>query len=233
MASFLYFVEGAVGDPPITRQRLHEMFFPHAAHAATPGAVVARGPSDKPGFVFPVNGGGAGRIEQPQGYYPDLQKWTCADDTAAAPWWFGVDPDARPRPDDLIHDDPARCHSVRLADGREWKVPVIRCADGSSTMEWFVTLEDDTRPHDDAGHLAVEDKRTWDIVTRLARRLIDPDVVVGNPDLNWLIGDVFARVYRVSPVELKALGLFTNKNLQEVFSAMLDIPTMITNLGKV
>ncbi|RLC35985.1 hypothetical protein DRH27_05955, partial [Candidatus Falkowbacteria bacterium] len=69
------------------------------------------------------------------GYFPDGQTWT--EPTIGSPAWIGVDDCSPVKPDDIMSRAPgdiAAGFHVRLADGNQWNIPILRRPDGSTSL---------------------------------------------------------------------------------------------------
>lgn len=104
-------------DVPMVEQPLWEL----------PG----RGPDNLPGCLmyYQTPTGGIPRRAE---YRPSEQSWTPVGDGSLL--WIGVDTAELPKPEELARKRQYPGYWVRLADGAEWRVPVIRRPDGTTEL---------------------------------------------------------------------------------------------------
>lgn len=144
MASFLYYVPGG-------KRGIRVADVPELAYAFEVGLlshdIVADGLDGGAGVIIAERGFPAERL----GYYPDRQTWRRVPGTR---YHVGVDRERMPRPEELARQRPVNGHLVRLADGREWLVPMAiqhvvteqdEYVGRSSALPTSATLDDDGR----------------------------------------------------------------------------------------
>lgn len=144
MAAFLYFV--AKQDLPVTRAKLDAWGLGYAFDGV-PHHAASSGPGDQRGVLL---------CDQPRldpqvpSYRPEEQQWrkvpTNGDD-ARPEIHVGYYHEARPTIEDLVREEMLPGESVRLCDGQEWHVPLVRqvFSDGSSSsaLPAYLDIDDD------------------------------------------------------------------------------------------
>lgn len=220
MAGFLYYVPT---DTPPTRERLHELGFPHAHIASLPGRGCSSGPDGKNGYVFALTPPKAAGAREPTiGYYdeepshPNHQEWLECDN---GKFFMSFAVHDRPTPLDLQNKQSITGEFVTLADGNDWKIPVIRNIDGTPGVESVLRIKPDGAIAFDKP--APQYMRVWDLAQRLWNQNTDPKSMMSEADLFLLIVDVMSLNYRVSKWEVGNLDLFTDENLSEVFKVIV------------
>lgn len=175
------------------------------------------GPTTKHGCVLAECQGGA-RI----GFYPKLQEWS---EVAGGAYWIGYYRDAKPGPDDLGRAEQYGGHAVRLADGNEWLVPIVRLAGGDTGLPKAVKWGKDGALIQTVlpqyAELCIHGEE-------LAEQVLENGVIDGDIDyLASLCVSALALNYRISKWETSALSLFTTPIIQSVLEAMIDVPTAL------
>jgi len=188
---------------------------------------VAEGPAPKTGVVLaaaPANPEGALATA---GYYPDRQEWLQAP---GKDYWIGFEKDNRPGPADLERKKLISGHPVKLSDGHTWAVPVARSVNGSSPLPRRLAW-------DGAGWipggLLEEFKELF------AQACAMWDTLIGAEATDITLTDecntaamALGLNYRLSPIEISALGLFDTKTEVDVLMAVIDWPMVESELKK-
>ncbi len=81
-----------------------------------------QGPGGKSGCFFATNTRGSVHVRA--GYYPDFQRWTHV--RRDPDLWIGIDNEFPPLPADLVRPTTIPGWKVRMADGCDYEIPVIR-----------------------------------------------------------------------------------------------------------
>lgn len=250
MAGFLYYFPSKA---PLTRKRLGELGFPHAAAADLPGAAVQRGPVAEPGYVFALRGAAHPQAERPTpiGYYPDHQTWQCV-----GKWWVGWREGSAPRPIDLQRRESLDGHPVTLRDGHDWIVPIARLLDGTPGLPQTFSLNATGEP---VRRIVADYRILWNLAQRIWATMWSEEAPPESPPkggedppesplgkggedpsespldkggrapLTWeecfsAAALALAVHYRISAMELRALNLLTDDELCEVIRAVVDFP---------
>lgn len=159
------------------------------------------------------------------GYYPSEQEW---HKTPAADWWIGWSLAERPRPQDLQRPDSLPGHNVRLEDGQEWTVPVVRFINGVIALPQRLVL-------DDQGNVARAPLDRYANLTRIALEIWEKVAAaaegLGVLRVEWEYAvAALAANYRLGGEEISALGLLTDANVAAVLLALIDWPRLLAML---
>jgi len=157
------------------------------------------------------------------------QRWTRISDGL----WLAIEAAAPPGPADLARPTRHAGHWVRLGDGEEWEVPVIRDPLGGGT----------SLPRDmfwEEGQFRLELRSQyqalWDATERVAELFFSPNSRgFGRIDLQDALRIAVAALglnYRFGQPEQRALRLVTSANWEAVLGAMVDLPRVQQALGE-
>lgn len=166
MAGFLYFVSS---DLPSIDAKAAGLGYAMQDSVETREA--ASGPGGRRGVVMydPKRHEGK-RI----GYYRDQQTWRKLPADAGLPErWIGYWSDAPPTPDSLKREKMIRGASMRLADGHQWQIPIVRRFDDAA-QKWESELPT-YLDYDDNGRIVTGSVREeyaslWDATAPIADR---------------------------------------------------------------
>jgi hypothetical protein len=226
MAGFLYYLPH---DGPKTQAELEAAGFPHAEIIELPGGGVTGGPDGLNGHVSKLRGPVvAGGHEPTIGYYAETQVWR---EILDGKMWLGWERDNPPTPLDLQRPKLREGHTVTLADGNEWIVPVIRTLVGEAALSPVLTCDRSGKVLRE--RVEPEFARIWDLTQRAfaalqtvpyeASKISDDEVVE-------LYCSALAMNYRMSRWEVLYLGLLSAKNMEPLFAALIDYPpAMLVN----
>jgi hypothetical protein len=187
--------------------------------------VIGKGPDGHPGLVVSALPTISQEPPRRIGYYADDPsiRWRPAGELV----WIGIDQEFPPRPEDLARCEQFPGHLVKLADGRQWLVPLVRRGIRSGepalprSMQW-----------DAAGRFAMvlEDRyqAIWDKTQRVVELFLEP----GSPGFGsieyQLAGDLaldfLGMNYRLGRIEQSAMKLVNSANWQQVLWAAIDGP---------
>jgi hypothetical protein len=177
------------------------------------------------------------------GYYRDRQTWRQIPGSA---WWIGhyTGADA-PGPEILERPRMLEGHTVELADGRGWTIPVAR--QWREVDEWagYVNVLPRRSHLNAAGEWEVGDvlprfKRFWDVARKYFRNVAGPGVsetagVWSEADgsADFLFGEIHQAAvtalsinYYLGPCECDLLGLLTRHHCDQILEAAIDFPTI-------
>lgn len=174
------------------------------------------GPDGLGGMIM-VNGG-----DPSPRYLEDLQRWhECADGA----FWVGYTTESPPGPADLARPELVDGHLVRLEDGQDWLVPVVRAFMGGTHLPERVSLsasgEVETRLLPSYVDLSRRLEAVFDMVQESDGRI----TFETTQEPFDLASDGLGVNYFAGRWELSALGIFTTVNLIDVLEALLDVPT--------
>lgn len=169
-------------------------------------------------------------------YKPDEQTWIESIDKK---YMLGVWNDQRPGPLELARDRQLRGHSVMLADGNNWLVPVIRAIDGGSRLPASLILGDKGQvvclPEVGYSELSASTEALWRDFEIELGWTPETEKLTEAERLELCKLDAAARLilaakvlnlnYRVGIDELNLLRLISTTNLSQILQAILDWPT--------
>lgn len=215
MAAFLYFIDGA--KAPMTRERIEAAGLGYAFDGVPYHAELANGPGGNRGVLL---------VDQPRlgerraMYRAELQTWTPRRVQHDQKVFVGVYSDAAPTAKDLARSDQVDGPMVRLADGGEWQVPLVRHVyangESESALPAYIAFDEHGKPiRGDVlvryAALARRIESFWD--AWLAAWMATPeDAEQFRFSWDALIFDAVALLgenYRVSLTETELLKLFT------------------------
>jgi len=228
MSAFVYYVPGVqAASPDVLRNTgLGALLGPNITTR-----IVNGGPNGGTGLVICREGGSAL-------YHAESQTWTAADTH-----WVGYENNARPGPFDLLRDDNVGGHAVKMGDGNQWLVPILRVAPAGPLLphaHYFCMGEGgkfQSRLRPEFMALGQKVESMW---TEYATRVGMIDTEAGDmatftleiDDDCSLIADALAFNYRVGKIEISLLALLTPSSLQKALEALLDIPTLLDIVKK-
>lgn len=135
MAAFSYFVPGVtrlikqLADLPADVAELKAQLTDIRGQPKGVECNVTTGPGDVQGLMFsvgpPAESGGEDATVV---YEPEVQQWqeVRKRDGSGPAYWFGFDKRKRPRPIDVVRPHLLAGHPVKLLDGAEWIVPILK-----------------------------------------------------------------------------------------------------------
>lgn len=204
MAGFMYFVPGTVGQ--LTIEHLRERGLAHAFDE-TPFCREARGdtPSGTPGLVV----GDRRRM----GDYAvklslDEQTWRKLPGLDAYVGWYT---EAPPTPADLVRPRTLSSFDLTMADGNEWKIPLVRVCDDEGECQSMLPTKYDLN---DAGQLVrgqivAEYAALWDLTQPFWEAMIT-ESDVNDQDCLECAGTVIGHNYYIGWQEAAIVGLFSD-----------------------
>lgn len=214
MKRFVYFIPNCQGSP--THQICAEVGLAHAFPAGCSIAACGTfdGPGDTGGQILAHGGDGAVEFNRA------TQIWMKINDRA----WLGMakDPRMRPGPDELqIDGGLIDGHMVRLGDGREWIVPIIRFANGDTRLPRVLKIV-----NGEAVYMVREQCRP---LFNFSRFVVEASIEgeggnIPPAQVLWFASSALALNYRVSEYEISALELIDTLNLPRMCDAAVDGP---------
>lgn len=235
MPGFVYYLPNIARAPIDT---LREMGLGYAFEDRVTPAGVTNGPDQQRGLVV----ADPRLVDENQiGYFPQRQIWQQIPATlpgGSAGGWIGMATGVRFRPEDLRREQQIEGHSVRLADGQRWLVPVARKA---LPIDDQITRYTIALPHVcglnasgewTSGHVLARYAPLWQTATQFWDSLVGARVEDGSLRMdfdNVLDAAVLALScnYRLGKVEASLLGLLTYEHAVEVLEALVDWKTVM------
>lgn len=199
MAGFLYAAPSASAP---TLDLVREWGLGYAFDKSPTSRQVDGGPGGMRGHLF-ADGARLGRALK---YEPDAQRWRRIPGEREL--WIGYYHDAPPTPTELLRREIVPGHTMRLADGREWILPVVRLwdADEGQSVSALPCLYDlDDHGHLIRGEVQAAHRWLWDLTEPAWCALVNESDVTDQQLL-----DVAARLlganYVVHAIELVLMG---------------------------
>lgn len=155
-------------------------------------------------------------------YEPENQVWHPVSDGVHVGWWK----DGVPTPDEMLAPKTARDGvPIRLADGRQWMIPVVRFITGDTGLPAILRWDCRT------GKARTENSPRYVELVNLCDRIFAAEV--GRDQAAYSLEELFrlgtlalAVNYRVREAEVSALGLLDTSNLRDIADAVLDGPNL-------
>ncbi len=177
----------------------------------------------------------AGFDEARVGFFPERQTWV---QVPGSPAWCGYYNDELPTPDELARAETIAGYFVKLADGRNWLVPVARAigeAGWYHVLPRLSTLDADGNWQ--AGEVVDRYRPLWKLATdwwdTLAAARIEekPDgdgarVTFDFQQTHDAASAALATNYRIGKIEASLLGLFDDNVVREILNAVVDLPAL-------
>lgn len=221
--NLLFWLPGCDGTKPQAEKRLRELGLydavPRQDFTIHP---CGTGPDDAAGAV--VTGG----PNKPRvGYYPERQTWTSC---AKGAYWIGVTDGELPGPTELLRPASVIGHSVAMADGNEWIVPIARRWSGGTRLPRALRLNDDGEWTEE-----IEEKYRdlWEFAERLWES-IDRDggsggemMRVESVELAGIVTNALAVNYHINAAVASLLNLYTSETLLKAGFALINWPTVL------
>jgi hypothetical protein len=207
----LYYQSGAKS---MTMKDVRELGLGYAFEdGVTYNRVLQGGPDGGRGVVF-CEAGGDSR------YDPGSQEWhryPGRDDL-----WIGWRRDARPGPAELARKNGVRGYPVRLADGREWMIPVAVLPGLEPALP---RLQEWDGEEWTLGRVQDKYRRYWDTAMAIFEKVRvgledgETEISVDTQDLS---AQAMTLNYRVGPAEISALGLWDENSDAEIAMAAIN-----------
>jgi hypothetical protein len=215
MRRFLYFLQGAQGNPTAD---IICKGWPQLAYAFRGESSSCRG----------IAGGSLGAgllvgVGDPAAWQDGSHTWREIPCEAGKPKAFvGVpnDPALFPGPADLLREKQSvDSRDVVLGDGNTWRVPVVRFLNGSTALPRVLMM-------DESGHVRFDLRREYRALVNMADKICDAEfrnaAQYSAGELLWFAAEALAVNYRVSALEVAALQLVDTSNLRAIAEAALD-----------
>lgn len=174
----------------------------------------ATGPCGNAGQLAKPGAKAAERLE-----YLDTQTWV----NCGGGFWLGWE-GAAPGPEDLARKEKVGGHTVRLADGRDWMVPLARVFPEGTLLPRVYTFGPNGEEVQDVMPRYVGLSRKAEA---LFERYSSGEGWEFSEDEGFaLAAEALGVNYRITAYEARALGLFTTQNVRAVLHALYDGPTV-------
>jgi len=242
VSGFLYFIPA--GRESTFAETLKTWGLAHAAEKSTSVApLMAAGPSGAGGVIA------ADPAAVPQiTYNVDAQTWAPTDNPLPKDEeekfrpWIGVSNDNPPTPLELLRADALDGHVVKLADGNDWLIPIVR---GWTEVPEIGPINQCALPHSirrSGGHwqrdgiqakyvpLWAGTLKWWEFYTaRIESVELDPGSAVKRVPFDFecsleLASDALAANYRVGVDEIGLMAVFNETLVRDVLLALIDWP---------
>ncbi len=236
MAGLLYYV------PNRQSAQLSDLPELDLAHAfeknCSPRGVINNGPDGGAGVIL------ADSTRVPNiGHYRDRQEWIRIPGNPAGAW-VGRYTDSPVEPKDLQRDEMLSGHEVRLADGRDWLVPIARAwGEFEGEVGWCKRLPQKTTLDEDGnwttGEVVERYAEIWSTVCQFWDALLDGDsedaesedagqgaakIQFDFPGIRDAALQILTVNYRLGKAEVALLGLFESGTSDNVLMATIDWP---------
>lgn len=138
----------------------------------------------------------------------------------------------RPRPKDLRRADGfVDGHPVMLGDGQHWVVPVVRFADGNTSLPCVLHRKEN-------GEYGYQVREEYRGIVGICDLILHKAIEGGGHRLSPETTMAFAQGilsinYRVSEAEISALELIDSLNVRELARAAMDVPSMVLMLEQI
>lgn len=160
-------------------------------------------------------------------YDPEKQVWT---KSVVGDWWIGYWSDDRPTEKDLRRAERLEGHKVRLADGADWLIPVVRLLDGGCGLPAAVSFGENgqavTKPLAKYSQLSAAAERLWTDLMIACKKVEGTESMTETERIDLAI-DALGWNYHIDRDEIGALEILTTQNLKDIYSAIMDIPTLL------
>lgn len=234
---FLYYLPG-IDKADHDVLNAHGLAYAFAEHKSNPTVNgVPNGPDGKAGAV--ILGIGCKDFR----YVKDMQTWRKFFSHAhKKEVWVGYWNNDKPGPADLLRADAINGHKVRLADDRQWVVPLARALNQSDAGLQFSCMLPESIDWKDGqwvtGGVMPRYTKLWDIAQAFWDELRGT-----NPDNDGAARFEFQNAfdqamfvlqvnYRISPFEVSLLQLFDQNAASSILQALIDWPTFMAILQK-
>ena len=218
---FIYFVPGDHAPAAETLAALGILGRVHPGAVAHPTRVSPAGPGGAAGFTLP------GPSDERRAFKPAEQEWR---EAPGGGYWIGWWKSRRPTPESLAKPRGGRPgHLVRLADGRDWLIPVARHFDGTcgvprrlrlnAKYEWELA---DPIPGYES--LVAGAERAYRHIRAEMGESGEGAALLTEEEAIGLAVEGLATNYDIGPAECSALGLFDTGNVLEAALALADWP---------
>jgi hypothetical protein len=218
---FLYFLPGKSAGDKLDLDALG------LSHARAPGeptkAPVTKGPDDGPGLLLVFAGDHAPR------YVAAEQTWR---KSPGGGHWVGVFNAHKPGPEDLAREQVIGGEPIRMLDGADWVIPICQSpVRGRPTVPRQLDLDDQGQW---VRRVLPKYARVCEDAERVFHHWLGENWVADVPpvslseDEGWRIAaDALAVNYRVSPLEIAMLGIWSDAIATRVLFALADISEIL------
>jgi hypothetical protein len=233
MSTFLYYA-GETFVPPIVKHLASR--FEAGMHQQQ----VLRGPdNDRGTLICDKDRLDAQRLK----YRPQEQTWRLVGAAGRPAYWIGTINGEEPTPEDLVRRKTIPGHEVELADGRSWLCPVARGqAAQDGRLVWYhtlprtIVLDEDSDRQWTEGRVVPRYARLWELAGHYWQARLGSAIADAEPGREVSFdfqGAAAAAVeclavnYRVTNVEVSALGILDTEAPRKILDALIDWPTLV------
>ena len=222
MATFLYFIPEKVmilTQELLTKYHIEYAFAESKSHTLRE----AFGPNGKQGIVLCDK---RGFSPEEVTFNADLQDWQQVPNSDA---WVGFYRDRRPTPKDLLRKDAIASLPVKLGDGNEWQVPIVRRYVTTDEEQFWMRMVPSRITWDAYGNKCYDEPaRKYESLVKIAERWIGDRFTTGVIHLDTEAVDVLSYNYRIGIAEASVLNLFDSETEKAVLDATIDLENFLS-----
>lgn len=185
----------------------------------------------------------AGQVVAPAGeagigYWPDRQTWM-----KCGSYWIGWENGKQPGPEDLKREELIEGEMVKMGDGREWLIPMIRSTIRGTCLPQGLVLNEEgewsPRPMKVYQELSADAERLWEwfelaiVGDESLPTEADKDKIVqaSTEELADIVCHAMSVNYKVARSEVSALGLLNDFTIVAACRAIVDWASLV-KMGK-
>ena len=190
----------------------------------------AAGPGGKSGTMICTNTAGEPPVRF--GYHVDFQEWTKVRSDPEL--WVGVDKEHRPTPADLARPNLLDGHSVTLADGNTYQVPILESPDASRPSLPLDMYHDETgaftvKVHGDYAALVDTAQEVRAFLMETGEETGETSQTMAFSRILYHCMEILGANYRYGTMEQPVLRLVNTgrSTWNRVFEAALDVPFIL------
>ena len=153
----------------------------------------------------------------------DLKWQKCA----GGKFWLGWKPDSMPTAKTLEKAEPMDGHLVALENGETWNIPIARRYPAGTTLPSGLFV-------DDTGAWKASPLPRYAGLVKAADRVFEAFLLetgqLSVAEMAEIAVQALAVNYHIDRHEASALGILSTVNVQHILGALIDLPTVITEL---
>lgn len=228
MSGFLYFVPKFCR--PVTLKEVKTLGLGYAFENAPQSGVCHNNtPTKSQGSVFgDKTRHGDGQIKMDM----ENQVWRKMPRPGQEDVYIGYWRDSPPGPDDLKRSNQLGGYLLKLADGRQWMIPVVRLFDETagelrSNLPSYIDVDDSGNPK--PGQVVPLYAHLWDLTAPFAEQMLsDSANEVANEDIYKAARTLLQANYVVDMIEIAQAKVLTNEQMaHNIVAVAVDWPTYL------